>query len=49
MISIFDTLATLLAFLPAWFALFVGVTLSVMMVIALWRFIAFVIEVIPFI
>lgn len=49
MLSIFDMLATLLAFLPPWFAVFVGVTLSVMMVIAVWRLIAFVVEVIPFV
>lgn len=49
MTIIFDIFGTLFLFLPPWFALFVGVTLATMMIIALWRLIAFVIEVIPFI
>lgn len=49
MVSVFDMLATLLSFLPAWFAVFVGVALSVLMMIALMRLIAFIMEIIPFI
>lgn len=41
--------ATLFAFLPTWFAIFVSVSLTVLMVIAVWRLVAFVLEVIPFI
>ncbi|MBR3963043.1 MAG: hypothetical protein IKK14_05910 [Oscillospiraceae bacterium] len=40
--------ATLFAFLPTWFAVFVSVSLTVLMVIAIFRLVAFILEVIPF-
>lgn len=45
----FEVFHLLLSFLPPWFEICVGLTITVMLVLAVFRLVAFVMDILPFV